>query len=181
MVSDRSAAELALVNTGVGGNQNAVLTSMPRPIETATRSGVDGSRVAHLSLNPADELLKVGDKKQFAIELNTDVPLGLAVLALRFNPKVVKVTSISSGTLLPGGQTPSLTQSIDRTGVCLISVSALNGASPIQGTRALVLIQVEAIGAGDAAFSFDKETMRLIAMDAREVIIDLAPWRTLVK
>ncbi len=181
LVNDRSTAEVALVNSGAGGTQNALLTSMPKPIDTSAVTVRNGARVAQLSLNPADEVLKVGDKRQFAIELSTDVPLGLAVLALRFDPKVVKVTSISSGTLLAGGQTPSLTQSIDPHGVCLISVSALNGSAPIQGNRALVLIQVEAIGAGDAAFGFEKETMRLIAMDAREVTIDLVPWRVLVK
>ncbi|MEP6920996.1 MAG: secretin N-terminal domain-containing protein [bacterium] len=181
LVNGRSAAEVALVNSGAGGTQNALLTSMPKPIDTSAVTVRNGARVAQLSLNPSDEVLKVGDKRQFAVQLNTDVPLGLAVLALRFDPKVVKVTSISSGTLLAGGQTPSLTQSIDPHGVCLISVSALNGSAPIQGSRALVLIQVEAIGAGDAAFGFEKETMRLIAMDAREVTIDLVPWRVLVK
>ena len=40
LVSDRSAEQLALVNSGVGGTQNASLTSMPKPIETSVaRSG----------------------------------------------------------------------------------------------------------------------------------------------
>ena len=181
LVTNQSASELALVNSGAAGTQNALLTSMPKPIDTSAITVRNGARVAQLSLNPANEVLKVGEKRQFSVELKTDVPLGLAVLALKFDPKVVKVTSISSGTLMPAGQTPSLTQSIDPNGVCLISVSALNGSAPIQGTRALVMIQVEAIAAGDAAFRFEKETVRLIAMDAREVTIDLAPWRISVK
>lgn len=181
LVSEHSAAQVAVVNSGVGGTQNAVLTSQPKPIETATRNTRNGSRIVQLGMTPADEVLKVGDKRQFAIALNSNVQLGLAVMALRFDPKVVRVISISSGTLVPGGLSPSLTQSIDPSGVCLISVSALNGAAPIQGSKALVVILVEAIAAGDAAFSFDNDTLRLVAMDAREVTVNLAPWRTTVK
>jgi hypothetical protein len=50
-----------------------------------------------LSFLPAGDVLKVGEKRRFAIQLNSDVSLSLALLALRFDPKVIKVNAISAG------------------------------------------------------------------------------------
>ena len=44
--------------------------------------------------------MKVGEKRRYAIQLNSDVPLSLALLALRFDPKVVKVHGLTAGNLL---------------------------------------------------------------------------------
>ena len=43
--------------------------------------------------------MKVGEKRRYAIQLNSDVPLSLALLALRFDPKVVKVHARDRGQL----------------------------------------------------------------------------------
>ena len=181
LVSDRSATELAAVNSGVGGAQNAVLTSLPRPIQTNLTAPENASRLARLSLTPQSQALKVGERRRFAIELTSDVQLSLAVLALRFDPKVVTVLGISAGPLFQAARPPILTQSIDPGGVCLISVSALNGAAHIKGSGVLIFIEVEAIAAGDAAFALDRQTMHLVASDAREVVLDVSQSRTTVK
>jgi hypothetical protein len=178
MVSDRSAAEVAVVNSGAGGTQNAVLTSQPTAIETSASSG--GSRIARLSLMPGDDTLKVGDKRRLAIELNSDVPLSLAVLGLKFNPSVVKVSLVSYGTLFSVGKAPSLMHSIDPSGVCLISIST-NGNAPMKGSGAMLFIQVEALAPGDAAIAFDKSTIHLVANDSRDVVLELVQGRTTVK
>jgi general secretion pathway protein D len=179
LVSDRSAQQLALVNTGVGGTQNAILSSLPKPIETATTVPRNGS--AQLGLSSSIEPLKVGEKRQLAIEFKSDVPLGLAVLMLRFDPKVVKVSSISPGTLLPAGHSASLTQSDDPKGVYMLSISTFNGATPLRGAGSLVLIQVEGIAEGDAAIGFDKATLRLIGIDSRDVAVQVTPVLLTVK
>jgi general secretion pathway protein D len=181
LVSDRSAAQLAAVNPGEGGTQNAVLTSLPKPIDTASTSPRNESRSAQVSLVPADEVMKVGEKRRFAIDLKSDIPLGLAVLTLKFDPKVIKVTAVSAGSLLPSENAAILTQSIDPNGVCIISISALNGAAQIKGAGNLVFIEIEAIGAGDAVFAFDKETMHLVAADARDVTLQVTQGRITVK
>lgn len=173
MVSTQSAAELAVVNSGVGGTQNAALTSMPTAIDTSVTTTRNGSRIVQLNLVPAYEVLKVGDKRQFAVALKSDVALSLAVLALRFDPKVIKITAVSAGTLFPSGKGPILTQSIDPSGLCLLSVSA-NGAL-INGSGSLVFIQVEAIGQGDTGITFDKGNLHLVAVDGREVVLEFAP------
>ena len=176
LVSERAAAQVAAVNSGPGGNQNAVLTSQPTPIETA----VSTSRIARLNLTPSDEALKVGEKRRFAIELNSDVALSLAVMALRFNSKVVKINSVSHGTLFEVGKVPNLIQSIDPNGVCLISISS-NGVAPMKGAGALIFIEVEAVAPGDALLAFDKGTMHLVAVDARDVVPHVTQGATTVK
>jgi general secretion pathway protein D len=176
LVSEKAATEVAAVNPGPGGNRNAVLTSQPTPIETA----VSTSRIARLNLTPPDGALKVGEKRRLAIELNSDVALSLAVMALRFNSKVVKINSVSHGTLFDVGKVPTLTQSIDPNGVCLISISA-NGGAPLKGAGALIFIEVEAVAPGDALLAFDKGTMHLVALDARDVVPHVMQGVTTVK
>jgi len=180
LVSDRSATELAAINPGVAGTQNVVLTSLPQPIDATASASRNGSRVAQLSLTPSS-VLKVGEKQRFAIQLTSDVQFSLAVLGLRFNPKVVNVLGVSAGSLFLGAKTPMLTESIDPSGVCLISISALNGAAPITGSGILVFIEVEAIAAGDAEFALNKEAMHLVATDSREVLLNVSQARTIVK
>jgi general secretion pathway protein D len=181
LVSDRAAAEVAAVNTSGAGTENAVLTSLAKPID-ASITKTNGSRTAHLGLLAKGDVLKVGEKRLFAVELNSETPLGLAILALRFNPKVVKVRSVSSGTLFAVGQTtaPSISQSIDPAGVCLVSISALN-KTPMKGAGVLVFVEVEAVGVGDAGFVLDKGMINLVATDARDLVLDLVQGTATVK
>jgi len=180
LVSSQSASDLAVINSGAGGTQNAALTSLPTPIDATASTTRNGSRITQLTLLPGNEVLKAGDKLRFAVELKSEVALSLAVLALRFDPKVVKVTAVSYGTLFPNGKAPTLTQSIDPTGMCLISISA-NSAALMNGSGSLVFLQVEAIGDGDAGITFDKGNMHLVASDGREVVLELAQGPTIVK
>lgn len=181
LVSDRSAEQLALVNTGVGGTQNAVLSSLVKPIETSTTVSRNGSRAAQLKLSSSSEPLKVGEKRTVAIELNSAAPLGLTMLTLRFDPRVVKVSAVNPGTLLPAGNSAGLTQSIDPTGAYKVAISSFNGAAPMQGAGSLVLIVLEGVAEGDAGFGFVQETVRLLGTDAREVAVELVPVRLTVK
>ncbi|MFN2512622.1 MAG: cohesin domain-containing protein, partial [Pyrinomonadaceae bacterium] len=162
------------------GTQNAALSSLPTPIDATASTTRNGLRTAQLSLMPANEVLKIGDKRRFAIELNSNVALSLAVVALRFDPKVVKVTAVSYGLLFPNGKAPMLTQSVDPSGMCLISISA-NGAALMQGSGSLAFIQLEAIGPGDTGIIFDKGNMHLVAADGREVALKLVEGPTTVK
>ncbi len=194
LVSNRSATEVAAVNTNasLNGDARAVLTSLPKPIDTAIKpletSVNPPGRIAQMLLTPGDQVMKVGEKRRFAVELKSDVSLALAVVALRFDPKVVKINAVSAGTLLSGdvkgddkGEVPSITQSIDPTGLCLISISSLNGATAMRGVGALIFIEVEAIGVGDAGFTFEKGAMHLVATDARDVTLEVLSASAIVK
>jgi Flp pilus assembly secretin CpaC len=186
LVSNAAATEVAAVNTGLNTDAHAVLTSLPKPIETTINSIETKTRTAHLSLTAPAEVMKVGDKQWFSLKMNSEPSLALAVVALRFDPRVVKVTAVSAGPLLSDiknvkGAGASFTQSIDAKGVCLISISNLNGAASITGEGTLVFIEVEALADGDTGLLLDKESMRLLATDTRDVALDVIPVRAAVK
>jgi general secretion pathway protein D len=174
LVSDRAAAQVAAVNTSSAGTENAVLTSLPKPIDVSANK-LSSARTVQLTFAANNDSLKIGEKQRFAIQLNSEVPLGLAVLGLRFDPKVIKVQAVIGGTALASRPdlAASITPSIDPNGVCLISISALNGKMPLKGPGVLVFIDVQAIGVGEATLSFDKDMIHLVAIDGRDVVLDL--------
>ena len=73
-----------------------------------------------------------------------------------------------------------ITQSIDPSGMCLISISNPNGLLAPAGAN-LLFVDFEAVGNGDAGFVFDKSGMQLIAKDAQPVSIDVSPVRAMQK
>ena len=183
LVSEKAAADVAAVNPSAAGAQNAVLTSAPKPVETSLDTKLGSTRVAQLSFLPTDDVMRVGDRRRYAIQLNSDIPLSLALLALRFDPKVVKVHALTAGTLVgPSTEAPPLfTPSIDATGVCLISISSLNGKASFRGSGPLLFIEVEAIGPGNASLVFDKERLHLVATDAKDVTAEVLQGTATVK
>ena len=183
LVSEKAAADVAAVNPSAAGAQNAVLTSAPKASETSLDTKLGAKSVAQFSFLPADDVLKVGEKRRYAIQLKSDVPLTLALLALRFDPKVVKVNALTAGSLLgsPADGAPLFTPSIDASGVCLISISSLNGKASFRGSGPLLFIDVEAIGPGNASIVFDKERLQLVAADARDVVSEVIQGTATVK
>jgi general secretion pathway protein D len=176
LVSNTAATEVAAVNTNLNGDARATLTSLAKPIPTMVSPIAMASRSAELSLTPANQSMRVGETRRFALALKSDLPLALAIVALRFDPKVVKVQAISSAD--GGSSGASFTQSTDASGVCLISISNLNS---MKGTATLLFIDVEGIGLGDAGLLLDKESMHLVATDARGVAVEVIPVRATVK
>jgi general secretion pathway protein D len=188
LISDRAAEQVATVNPGGATNQNAVLTSLPKATETsldvkASDMKLGTTRVAQLTLLKDNDVMKVGEKRRYAIQLDSDVPLSLALLALKFDPKVVKVNGVTAGNLLStsGDTAPLFTPSIDATGTCMISISSLNGKASFKGSGALLFIDLEAVGAGNAALTFVKDTLHLVATDARDVVSEIVQGTATVK
>ena len=174
LVSSTAATEVAAVNTNLTSDARASLTSMAaKPIEAAINPVAAKGRNAQLTFGPADQSMKVGETRRFALDVKSDVPLAMAIVALRFDPKVVKVKAIG----LEGSNT-MLNQSADPSGVCLISISNLGGMV-VPGT--LIYIDVEGVGLGDAGLLFDKDSSHLIAIDARDLGIQVMPVRATVK
>ncbi|HEX9425306.1 MAG TPA: secretin N-terminal domain-containing protein [Pyrinomonadaceae bacterium] len=183
LVSNSAATEVAAVNTNLSGG--AVLTSLPKPIEAAIAPINTNARIAQLSLSPGEQSMRVGETRRFALELKSDVSLALAVIALRFDPRVVKVQVVSAGSLLDskdGKSTgASFSQSLDASGVCLISVSNLNGGASMRGTGTLLFIDVEGVGLGNAGLLLDKDSINLVPADARNLAVEVVPARATVK
>jgi general secretion pathway protein D len=186
LVSNSEASQVAAVNTNLNTNAQAVLTSLPKPIETALTSISARTNSAELILAPSDAVMKVGETRRFALELKSDASLAMAVLALRFNPKVIRIKGLSAGTLLTADNgskenAPAMSQSIDASGVCLISLSNLQSAASLKDSGLWLFIDIEALSVGDAGLLFDKSATQLMATDARNVALDLSPVRAIVK
>jgi hypothetical protein len=186
LVTSQSATELAAINTNLSTGANAVLTSLPAKIESSMNAVNPPARSAQISLSTGDEPLKVGEKRWLTLKLNSDIGVALGTIALRFDPKIVKITSVSAGTLLArvkAGTEPgaTITQSIDPSGICLVSISNLAGAASIKGEGVLLFVEVEAIAPGDAGITFEKGAMHFVGTDARDVVVEVSPVHATVK
>ncbi len=111
---------------------------------------------------------------------------GQGTIALRFDPKIVKIRTVSAGPLLAKAKegseaAPALNQSIDPAGVCLVSISNLNGVASIRGEGVLLFIELEGLVPGDAAITFEKAAMHFLGTDARDVAVEVLPVRASVK
>jgi hypothetical protein len=45
--------------------------------------------------------------------------------------------------------------------------------TPIKGSGSIIIVEIEAVGVGDASLIFDKETLRLVGIDARDVASEI--------
>lgn len=134
-----------------------------------------------LSLAPDQGEMKVGEKRQLAVQMRTGAPLGLAVLILRFDPQVIKINSVTAGSIFTNAKAaPNLTQSVDKNGMLLVSLVAVAG-TPISGEGALLNIEFEAIAGGDSALAFDLANIHLVASDGRSVLLQVEPIKLTVK
>jgi LysM repeat protein len=138
----------------------------PRAIELAPA-------LIELSLAPGQNELKLGEKRQLALQIKSGVPLGLAVVTLRFDPSLLKVQTVSAGSIFANAKSaPSLTQSIDPEGLVLLSLTPAAN-SPVAADGTLLNIDVEAIGAGDSALTFDIANTHLLARDGRATTLQI--------
>ena len=185
LVSSAAAAEVATVNSNLKGDGHAVLTSLPKPIEASITPITPAPKTVRMTLNPADETLKVddtltvGETRRFAVEVKTAAQLSFAMLALRFDPKVVKIKSITPGNILAsqeGKTADGVSQSIDLSGLCLISITNANGLFSGNAGN-LLFIEVEAIAFGAPGLSLDRASMHLVSKDSQGVSLDLTRIR----
>ncbi len=134
-----------------------------------------------LSLAADQNDLKVGEKKQLALQIKSDAPLGMAVVTLRFDPKVLKINGIAAGSLFANAKNaPTVTQSIDEHGMVLLSITPAAG-SPIVADGTLLTLDIEGISAGEAGLAFDLSNVHLIASDGRTLMVQIEPIKLTVK
>jgi len=154
----------------------------PKSEETASaKANEPVAGLIELSLAPDQSEMKIGEKRQLAVQVRTGAPLGLAVLTLRFDPQVIKINSVTAGSLFTNAKaTPNLTQSVDKNGMLLVSLVAAAG-TPISGEGALLNIEFEAIAGGDSGLAFDLANIHLVASDGRNVLLSVEPIKLTVK
>jgi len=154
----------------------------PKSEETTGAKANDLSAgLVELGLTPDHSEIKVGEKRQLSVQVRTAAPLGLAVLTLRFDPQVIKINSVTPGSIFANAKTaPNLTQSVDKDGMLLVSLVVAAG-TPIGGEGALLNIEFEGIAGGDSALAFDLANIHLVASDGRSVLLSVEPIKLTVK
>jgi len=173
--------------TNLSAKQETVLT----PVTDVAMKSAGNSTVANsaepvtslieVGVTPEKSELKVGDKQQLQLRVKSDAPLGLALVMLRFDPKVMKVNSVSMGDLFANAKTPpTLTQSIDNHGMILISLVPAAGSS-VTADGTIFNIDVEALAAGDSTLIFDLSNVNVVASDGRPLLLKLEPMKLTVK
>jgi len=137
----------------------------------AAAGAPSGESSAELTLLPEQPTFKVGERRRVLVFLRTDAPVGLAAATLRFDPKALAVRSVSHGLLSADkAGAPTLTQSLDAArGVLVVSVAPGTGAGPLTGEGLLLVLEVEALAAGDTTLGFDADKVHFIATDGRAV------------
>jgi general secretion pathway protein D len=174
-----------VATTNLSANQTTTIapaSDLAPKSEVATAKMKDPeSGVIELALDSGKDELKVGEKRLVAVQLKSDAPLGMALVTLRFDPKVLKINSITPGSLFANAKTaPTLTQSIDEHGMVLISLTpAAGSATMADGT--LLNIDVEAIASGDTNLNFDLSNIHLVASDGRAMLLQIEPVKLTVK
>lgn len=180
----KAATQPAMSFTSAGSANQSPTVSVEEPPRMLTTErvmkSVLGSR-AELRLIPERNEMAVGDKRRLALVLKTDAPLGLAVVTLRFDPSTVKIQNVSTGNLFAGqSSAPGVTQSVNPSGVLLVSISAPSGVS-MTGAGVLVFVDIEAICAGKSSITFDRANMHLVASDGRDITLQLVQSDVIVK
>ncbi len=126
--------------------------------------------------------MRVGERRRLTWMLKTDAPLGMVVARLRFDPRRISVRSVAAGGMfVPGKAQPTVTHSIDGSGVLLVSIAPPAGGNPLTGVGALLTIDVEGVAAGESAFAFDTNEVHLIASDGRGITAKYTQSRLTVK
>jgi len=149
--------------------------------DTSTKVIEKSPAVIELRLNPDKNEMTVGEKRQLTVDLNSEAPLGLAVVMLRFDPNIIKINNVTLGKLFTDAKTaPTITQSPTEKGVFLVTLAALPG-SAISGQGSLLNIEVEGVAAGEAKLEFDISNVHLVSSDGRSTVLQLAPMSLTVK
>ena len=148
---------------------------------TTTKPSEPAASMIEVGLSSDKSELKIGDKQQLQVRVKSDAPLGTAIMMLRFDPRVLKVGSISMGDMFAHAKSaPTLTQTVDEHGMVLISVAPGAGSS-VTADGALVNIDVEALAAGDSTLAFDISNVHVVAADGRPLLMQINPIKLTVK
>lgn len=131
---------------------------------------------AVIELGFASEIteLTVGEKRQLSLELNSPAPLGVAVVMLRFDPNILKITNVTAGKILTdakSGATISVMK--NEGGVLLVSIAPAAGAT-ISGEGALLNLEVEGLAGGSSSLAFDLSSVHIVTADGSASVVQVS-------
>jgi hypothetical protein len=164
----------ATANAGNPSTSTAGNSTAPAASESAAPASAELKLVAEKSE------LKVGEKQRLALVLTNTTALGPLAIRLKFDPKIIAVRGLSQGAQA-GGVAPTVMQSIDPAGALMLSVSPQNGAPLRAGSTVLLFLDIEAVGAGDAAVTFERENVHFVGAMGGEVTGRFSELRLSIK
>ncbi|MDX6611583.1 MAG: ral secretion pathway protein [Blastocatellia bacterium] len=169
--------------TPMAQNLAPAILALAGEVELKADAGTEAAkRIVGLGLTPESQELRTGAKQSLSVDLKSEASLGMAVIALRFDPRVIKITSIGAGSLFSGSlNSPTITRTIDDKGLILVSITPGVGTIPMNGEGSLLKIDFEAVSAGESAFAFDTGNVHLVAADGGSLVLQLGQARVTVK
>lgn len=162
--------------------KNTAAKTAPGASRTVTAAATEpqaGGAVLHLLTGGE---MRVGERRRVMVLINTTTPLSLAAAALKFDPRVLAVRSITKGTLFGDVQSaqPSVTQSVDARGSLLALVAPAAG-NTVSGAGVLLFVEVEALAAGESLIGFDRAGLYLMSADGKSIAAQTSQARLTVK
>ena len=140
----------------------------PPPVAAAVTTATPLAAI--LSLAPRERQMRVGERKQFMLALTTEASIRMAIATLKFDPKLIAVRGVSLGTIgagIPKADQPLLSHLVSDAGMLLASLSVPDGKPTVQGAGVLLLIDIEALAAGESRLDFDGDGVHLATRDDR--------------
>jgi general secretion pathway protein D len=146
----------------------------PKPAVTDVTAKSAPPAVIELGFASETTELTVGEKRQLSLELNSPAPLGVAVLMLRFDPKILKITNVTAGKILTdakSGATISVMK--NEGGVLLVSIAPAAGTT-ISGEGTLLNLEVEGLAGGSSSLAFDLSSVHIVTADGSASVVQVS-------
>ena len=174
MAVGKSAVDNGATAAAVNATAAPAVGAPPAPAPAASSTA---ESTAELMLMTDRQELKVGERRRVMVFLKTDAPLGLLAATLRFDPKALAVRSVAQGGLAGDKSAPVVTQSVDPSGVLVVSVAPAAGVAALTGEGLLLVIEVEGLAPGETGLQFDADKVHFVATDGRTVRPRTTPGR----
>lgn len=146
----------------------------PKPAVTDTTAKSPMPAVIELGLTSEATELTVGEKRQLSLELNSSAPLGVAVVMLRFDPNILKITNVTAGKILTDAKSAATISVMkNEGGVLLVSITPAAGAT-ISGEGALLNLEVEGLAGGNSSLAFDLSSVHIVTADGSPSVVQVS-------
>ena len=124
---------------------------------------------------PAEKAeLTVGGKQQLSLQLNSPAPLGVAVVMLRFDPNILKITNVTAGKMLTDAKSAAIISVMkNEGGILLVSIAPAAGAT-ISGEGAFLNLEVEGLSGGSSSLAFDLSSVHIVTADGSASVVQVS-------
>jgi hypothetical protein len=147
----------------------------PKPAVTdATAKSAPLPAIIELGFAAEKAELAVGEKHQLSLQLNSPAPLGVAVVMLRFDPSILKITNVTAGKILTDAKSAATISVMkNEGGVLLVSIAPAAGAT-ISGEGAFLNLEVEGLAGGSSSLAFDLSSVHIVTADGSASVVQVS-------